>query len=83
MPYPEKSGGDYTEKSRSRMWYLLPILVGMIGGIIAYLVIRKDDPRKAKNCIYIGLVMVLIGIIFNIMLLGVDVSNNPGFNVNL
>ena len=83
MPYPEKSGGNYTEKSRSGMWYLLPILVGMIGGIIAYLVIRKDDPRKAKNCIYIGLVMVLIGIIFNIMLLGVDVSNNPGFNVNL
>ena len=83
MPYPEKSGGEHTEKSRSNMWYLLPILVGMIGGIIAYLAIRKDDPRKAKNCIYIGLVMVLIGIIFNIMLLGVDVSNNPGFNVNL
>ena len=83
MPYPEKSGRDYTEKSRSSMWYLLPILVGMIGGIIAYLAIRKDDPRKAKNCIYIGLVMVLIGIIFNVLLLGVDVSNNPGFNVNL
>ena len=83
MPYPEKSGGGHTEKSRSSMWYLLPILVGMIGGIIAYLAIRKDDPRKAKNCIYIGLVMVLIGILFNIMLLGVDVSNNPGFNVNL
>ena len=83
MPYPEKSGGEHTEISRSSMWYLLPILVGMIGGIIAYLAIRKDDPRKAKNCIYIGLVMVLIGILFNIMLLGVDVSNNPGFNVNL
>ena len=83
MPYPEKSGGEHAEKSRSSMWYLLPILVGMIGGIIAYLAIRKDDPRKAKNCIYIGLVMVLIGILFNIMLLGVDVSNNPGFNVNL
>ena len=83
MPYPEKSGGEHTEKSRSSMWYLLPILVGMIGGIIAYLAIIKDDPRKAKNCIYIGLVMELIGILFNIMLLGVDVSNNPGFNVNL
>ncbi len=83
MPYPEKSGGEHTEKSRSSMWYLLPILVGMIGGIIAYLVIRKDDPRKAKNCIYIGIVMMVIGIIFNIMLLGVDVVTNPGFNVNL
>ena len=55
----------------------------MIGGIIGYLIIRKDDPRKAKNCIYIGIVMMIIGIIFNIMLLGVDVVGNPGFNVNV
>ena len=65
------------------MWYLLPIFLGMIGGIIGYLIIRKDDPRRAKNCIYIGIVMMLIGIIFNIMLLGVDVVGNPGFNVNV
>ena len=73
----------YTEKPRSNAWYLLPIFVGMIGGIIGYLIIRKDDPRRAKNCIYIGIVMMLIGIIFNIMRLGVDVVGNPGFNVNV
>ena len=74
---------SYPQKSRSSTWYLFPILVGMIGGIIAYLVIRKDDPHKAKNCIYIGIVMMVIGIILNILLLGVDVVTNPGFNVNL
>jgi len=74
---------SYPQKSRSNAWYLLPIFVGMIGGIIAYLIIRKDDPHKAKNCIYIGIVMMVIGIIFNIMLLGVDVITNPGFNVNV
>jgi hypothetical protein len=74
---------SYPQKSRSNAWYLLPIFVGMIGGIIAYLVIRKDDPHKAKNCIYIGIVMMAIGIMFNIMLLGIDVVTNPGFNVNL
>ena len=73
----------YSEKTRSNAWYLLPIFVGMIGGIIGYLIIRKDDPRKAKNCIYIGLGMMVIGIIFNIMLLGVDVAGNQGFNVNV
>ena len=65
------------------MWYLLPIFVGMIGGIIGYFIIRKDDPRKAKNCIYIGIVMMIIGIIFNILLLGTDVVMNSGFNVNI
>ena len=73
----------YSEKTRSNAWYLLPIFVGMIGGIIGYLIIRKDDPRKAKHCIYIGLGMMVIGIIFNIMLLGVDVVGNQGFNVNV
>tara|TARA_B110000438_G_C15456193_1_gene496787 strand:- start:190 stop:417 length:228 start_codon:yes stop_codon:yes gene_type:complete len=73
----------YSEKTRSAAWYLLPIFVGMIGGIIGYLIIRKDDPRKAKNCIYIGIIMMGIGLIFNIMLLGVDVVGNQGFNVNI
>ena len=32
----------YSEKQRSNAWYLLPIFIGMIGGIIGYLIIRKD-----------------------------------------
>ncbi|MGB1877911.1 MAG: hypothetical protein ACPHIR_01745, partial [Nitrosopumilus sp.] len=63
--------------------YLLPIFIGIIGGIIGYLAIRKDDPQKAKNCIYIGIVMMVIGIIFNVILLGVEGVANPGFNVNI
>ena len=74
---------SYPQKSRKNTWFLLPILFGMIGGIIAYIVIRKDDPRKAKNCLYVGIIMMGIGIILNIMLLGTNVMLNPGFNVNV
>jgi FtsH-binding integral membrane protein len=74
---------SYPQKSRKNTWLLLPILFGMIGGIIAYIVIRKDDPRKAKNCLYVGIIMMGIGIILNIMLLGTNVMLNPGFNVNV
>ena len=73
----------YPERTSSNAWYLLPIFIGMIGGIIGYLAIRKDDPQKAKNCIYIGIVMMVIGIIFNVILLGVEGVANPGFNVNI
>ena len=73
----------HPERPRSNAWYLLPIFIGMIGGIIGYLAIRKDDPQKAKNCIYIGIVMMVIGIIFNVILLGVEGVANPGFNVNI
>jgi len=36
-------------RTRSSWWYLLPILLGILGGLIAYFVLRKDDPKLAKN----------------------------------
>ena len=55
----------YPEKTRSRWWYLMPILFGLIGAIIAYFAIRRDDMIKAKTCICISIVSlgILGGII--------------------
>ena len=58
----------YPEKIRSRWWYLVPIFFGLIGGIIAYFAIRKDDPRKAKKCLWVGVILTAINIIVNISL---------------
>jgi len=70
-------------KTRSNAWYLLPIFVGLVGGIIAYFVLRHDDPDKAKKCLYIGIILAVIGIIINI-LIGPEISNiSPGFNVKI
>ena len=55
----------YPEKPRSNWWYLLPIFLGIIGGIIAYFAIRKDDLPKAKKCIYLGLILLAVGIIID------------------
>ena len=48
------------ERQRSNWWYLLPIFLGIIGGIIAYFVLRKDDHQKAKKCLYLGLILLAI-----------------------
>ena len=75
----------YPERPRSNWWFLLPIFMGLIGGIIAYFVLRHDDPKKAKNCVYIGIFLALIGIIMNLAFLG-EVSeseNNFGFGINV
>jgi len=70
-------------KTRSNMWYLLPIFVGLIGGIIAYLVLRHDDPNKAKKCLYVGIILAVIGITVNI-LMGHQISElAPNFNVKV
>ena len=70
-------------KSRSNTWYLLPVFVGLIGGIIAYLVLRRDDPKKAKKCLYVGIALAIIGIVINIFIMTQIPSLAPDFNVNV
>ena len=71
------------EKIRSNVWFLLPILFGVIGGIIAFFILRQDDPRKAKNCLYLGIIFMIIGIIFNIAITTSIPEFDSGFNVNI
>ena len=74
---------SYPEKTRSNAWFLLPILVGMIGEIIAFFILRKDDPRKARNCLYVGIVFMIIGIILEVLIAPVVPGLDSRFNVNI
>ncbi len=50
-------------RTRSNWWYLVPIIFdGIHGGVVAYFAIRYDDPRKAKNCLYLGIIITAIGV---------------------
>jgi len=50
-------------RTRSNWWYLVPILFdGIPGGVVAYFAIRYDDPRKAKKCLYLGIIITAIGV---------------------
>ncbi len=49
-------------RTRSNWWYLVPIIFdGIPGGVVAYFAIRYDDPRKAKYCLYLGIIISAIG----------------------
>ena len=50
------------ERKRSWVWFLLPVFVQVIGGIIAYYALKPDEPRMAKDCLYIGIVLSAINI---------------------
>ena len=52
--------------TRSKWWYLVPIFFSIIGGLIAYFILRKDDPKLAMNCFIIGLIISGIGIVFSL-----------------
>ena len=72
----------YPEKIRSRAWYLVPIFFGLIGGIIAYFAIRRDDPQKAKKCLYIGIILTVINIVVNISLVSTGIYEQD-YSVNI
>ena len=73
----------YPERPRSNFWFLLPIFLGLIGGIIAYFVLRQNDPKKAKNCLYLGIVLAIIGIMINMLVLTQIPELNQGFDINV
>jgi len=68
----------YPERPRSNWWYLLPILLSIIGGLISYFAIKKDDRQKAKNCLCVGLILSfgLIGGIISFFILRKDNPKN-------
>jgi hypothetical protein len=44
-----------TTTRRSKGWYVLPILLGIIGGIIGYYSVRNDDAKMAKQLLIVGI----------------------------
>ena len=61
----------------------MPILLGLIGGTIAFFVLKRDEPRKAKNCLYIGIVLFVIGIVINLAIFGLAIPLENGIGINL
>jgi len=56
------------EHKRSWAWFLLPVFVQVIGGLIAYYALRPDEPRMAKDCLYIGITLTALNVgVFVIM----------------
>lgn len=47
----------------SDFWYLLPIVFGLLGGIIGYVGVKDRDPDMARNILLIGFVLTLIGFV--------------------
>jgi len=57
----------YQRPSSNVLWYLLPVFLGIVGGMAAYFILKEDEPRKAKICLFIG--TGLSGIGFGMMTL--------------
>jgi hypothetical protein len=64
-------------RRKSAWWFLLPILFNVIGGVIAYFVIKEDDPKRAKSCLWLGIILTAIGIGFFLIPFAIGISLMP------
>jgi zinc-ribbon domain len=51
----------------TRAWYLVPIFLNIIGGIIGYFAVRKEDRQLANNLLILGIVMFVLAIIAQVL----------------
>jgi hypothetical protein len=66
-PAPSPGPNPFAQPRRvSGAWWLLPILAGWLGGLIAWLVTKDADPSKARAMLLtgIGISVVLLLIVF-------------------
>jgi hypothetical protein len=65
-----------TPTAKSKWWYLLPIFLGVIGGVIAWVALKSYDRKLAKNCLILGVILDVVEIVlFMVILISSDSLN--------
>ncbi len=67
------------ERKRSWVWFLLPVFIQVIGGIIAYYALKPDESRMAKDCLYIGITLTGINLSTFLILFAIGFSMEDSF----
>lgn len=60
------------KKSVSKIWYLLPIFMGIIGGVIMFVTLRKEDMEEAKTGLVLGIIVTGFSALIGYMLIYVS-----------
>jgi hypothetical protein len=57
---PSRPGGG---RAGHPAWWLLPILMGWMGGLVAWLLLRDEDPARARAMIVAGVIATFVWIL--------------------
>jgi len=71
------------ERTRSLWWVILPVFLEIIGGVIAYFVLRRDDYKLAKFCLQLGIVLTIIQVIAFLIIFSTIDELSQEFGVNI
>jgi len=51
----------------SGAWWLLPIFLGWVGGLIGYLVVKESDQSKAKGLLVFGIIWTVFWVVISVI----------------
>ena len=58
---------ELTNQSVSSAWYLVPIIFGIIGGAIGYLIFKNKNKSTANNLLNVGIVVQILFFILTVL----------------
>lgn len=66
---PSESSSQFPYTSHieqpTALWYLLPFLLGLIGGIIAYVAVRHEDTEMAESLLLLSIMWTaILGVLY-------------------
>jgi hypothetical protein len=67
------------------IWYVLSALFGVIGSLLAWLLLRKQAAIKAQQCLIIGLsttIIASVAIFVVPLVIGTPSPNQPRYTIN-
>lgn len=56
-------------KIKSNWWYVLPIFLGVVGGVVGWVAIKNYHRNLAKNCLILGVIFTAIEVLIFVTLL--------------
>lgn len=74
----QTQSSSYQQKPITLRWYLLPILLGWFGGVIAYILARKRNPKRAKKMIIVGFIPTIAYVILLMSILSIGMLDYTG-----
>jgi len=69
---------DVTEKEKPRptsLLYLVPIFMGLLGGILMYIAVKDQNQEMANEGMLVGVIITLFGIILYVFILSVGLAS--------
>ncbi|MEM2154812.1 MAG: PCI domain-containing protein [Nitrososphaeria archaeon] len=61
--YSNKKDEEHKKPKSSLLWFLVPLFLGLLGGILAYLAVKDENREMASDLLILGILTTIIGII--------------------